>query len=524
MNNRRCMLLLTFAIFTVEVAHAQIVFDHGTDSVNSNGRISGEASITDDSRFGSGALFLPAGSFNLVTVPSAGHGLDMYGAYTFMTWFKRVTPGARGLIVFGNCCSMKNGYTMNLDETYGVHFWGGSTDDNLNYNQFAVALLDIQDGEWHHAAVRITEDDSTMYFDGQLKSTGSNVNIPTEPSTVKVNDISYQVPNIGGRAITSNPDGSTATVIMDEVRVYGRALDQAAIVAAMNNTGPLPDRLYYTFDDDTEIEAEVPCEYCDSHVFRPVPVSGPWVAIDVPDSGFLLDIQNGILAGFYFGYDQAGDAQWYTFSGPLEADTPGLSRVDAQLLRYEGGGCINCDPAAATPHADVGSIKLRFTQKHHGTYSVNGGPERNFTFLNFGTAGTAYFSDDTPYLLPNLGGTEDGHSPWTVVVSRYSLDVPGAWPPRESAMAHMSSPVVSMDEQFGTRVTYASSEMVGDSPLLQIVCGHFTEEDEPNCMASLNIGGGSETFRLSLGDVGPFRFFGETVSGDTLEGFRVLYR
>jgi hypothetical protein len=56
------------------------------------------------------------------------------------------------------------------------------------------------------------------------------------------------VPKIGGDGIS---EGSSADVVIDEVRVYGSALTDQGIMDAMNNVGPLPDRLYYSFDDDT---------------------------------------------------------------------------------------------------------------------------------------------------------------------------------------------------------------------------------------------------------------------------------
>ena len=226
---------------------AGFVSDRGSSGVNDNGTLMGSASIVSDARFGKGALHVPPGDDNYMAISLAGTDLDMFDAYTFMTWFKHIVPGEKGLIVLGNCCTTRNGYQMSTAMYFGIHYWGGSTPNHLNYNQFNGSPLDFADGEWHHATIRVQEQQVDMFIDGVQGSVGSNSNIPTEPSLAMENDVALHSPKIGGDGIG---EGSEAETIIDEVRVYGRALSDSEIVDAMNNKGPDPDRLFYTFEKE----------------------------------------------------------------------------------------------------------------------------------------------------------------------------------------------------------------------------------------------------------------------------------
>ncbi|MGV6827685.1 MAG: hypothetical protein ACWA5Q_11995, partial [bacterium] len=77
--------------------------------------------------------------------------------------------------------------------------------------------------------------------------TGTDSNIPTAPSNASSdggNDTTM-VPKMGGDVIDG---GADADVIVDEIRVYGLALSPSDVVAVMNNGGPQPDRLRYSFE------------------------------------------------------------------------------------------------------------------------------------------------------------------------------------------------------------------------------------------------------------------------------------
>jgi len=259
MISRKIMVGALCACGFVTPLAAQTVEDLGTSGVQDNGTLMGTATLVADAVYGSGAVSVPAGSGNLVKLIQPVTDLDMDAGYTFMTWFKQTTPGEKGLIGLGSCCDAaggdaRNGYTLNLTSSQSVRFWGGSTVGDSNYNTTSPAIPAIADGNWHHAAIRVQPGQVDIFIDGAIVTTNSASNIPTQPSLASetTNHAAY-VPHIGGDEIDL---GADAAVVIDDVRVYGAILADQDVVAAMNNTGPLPDRLYYTFDDDSIVESD----------------------------------------------------------------------------------------------------------------------------------------------------------------------------------------------------------------------------------------------------------------------------
>lgn len=47
----------------------------------------------------------------------------------------------------------------------------------------------------------------------------------------------------------------------------------------------------------------MPCVGCESLVHAPYPETGSWYNPEQSGSGINLEIQNGYLVGFYYGYD-----------------------------------------------------------------------------------------------------------------------------------------------------------------------------------------------------------------------------
>ncbi len=90
-------------------------------------------------------------------------------------------------------------------------------------------------------------------------------------------------------------------------------------------------------------------------LLNPFPETGAWDAKDGSKTGFFMEVQNGIMAGAYFGADAAGDNVWLIFSGqlqPLNTDTDNLQDgwvLESPLRRTSAAGCIlNCAPPAET--------------------------------------------------------------------------------------------------------------------------------------------------------------------------------
>ncbi len=245
----RIVLFTVFCGFAAS-ATAQDAVDYGTSGVNNDGLLNGTASITGDSVYGAGGLALPPGDDNYLAVGGDLTDLDQFGSYTYMTWVKQVSPGQKGLVMLGNCCTAdggdpRNGYTMNITGTPEIRYWAGSTPNDSNHNAYESAPT-INDGAWHHVAIRVQEGQVDIFVDGASSGSDPDSNIPTQPSRASTNALSTNVPKIGGDGISEN---SGASSVVDEVRVYGFALSDQEIMDAMNGAGPPPDRLYYTFDD-----------------------------------------------------------------------------------------------------------------------------------------------------------------------------------------------------------------------------------------------------------------------------------
>ncbi len=69
----------------------------------------------------------------------------------------------------------------------------------------------------------------------------------------------------------------------------------------------------------------ITCADCDGLTEKSNPYAGSWYNPQQSGSGYLFDIQNGFLLGYYFGYDEAGTPIWRTFQNPfLESDEPGV--------------------------------------------------------------------------------------------------------------------------------------------------------------------------------------------------------
>jgi len=156
---------------------------------------------------------------------------------------------------------------------------------------------------------------------------------------------------------------------------------------------------------------------------NPFPETGRWFSNDGSRSGFFFEIQNGILAGAFFGFDNNGNDVWLTFSGELEprevADRPPHAvagppfqngwRIEAQMFRFADGKCIlNCDPAggALMPTSEtVGQVVIEFSGRSEGSYWIDGSGPTPIVPLYFGNAAFAFDPVRPLRFLPNFTGT-----------------------------------------------------------------------------------------------------------------------
>jgi len=117
---------------------------------------------------------------------------------------------------------------------------------------------------------------------------------------------------------------------------------------------------------------------------HPYPETGRWGPRDGSRTGVFLEIQNGIAAGLWAGYDAEGEAAWLSFSGPIEplirdevpADQIGWELI-SELTEFSGGGCIVIGAACGGGESTgdfAGEfrhfIRLRFTERSAATLDV----------------------------------------------------------------------------------------------------------------------------------------------------------
>ena len=112
------------------------------------------------------------------------------------------------------------------------------------------------------------------------------------------------------------------------------------------------------------------------------PRIGLWSSKYESGSGYMIDIQNGIVVLTAFSYTVSGTAQWYLASGPL---TNNGRNFTATLDRYSGGQCISCDyRAPPTLEGNDGTIEIGFVSPTVATLYLPGGRETLIEAFDFG--------------------------------------------------------------------------------------------------------------------------------------------
>ncbi len=150
----------------------------------------------------------------------------------------------------------------------------------------------------------------------------------------------------------------------------------------------------------------VTCNNCDGSIHQPIPVTGSWFNPEQPGTGYVLEVQNGRLLGYFFGYDEAGDQQWLIFQGELQAvedDPDVIWKVEAPFTSFRDGNSFN-EPYTLPSNVPSGdSIKIEFTSINYARVSVNDGEVQNMAAFTYGVGLTQHF-DSSEHLFPDLEG------------------------------------------------------------------------------------------------------------------------
>jgi hypothetical protein len=291
------------------------------------------------------------------------------------------------------------------------------------------------------------------------------------------------------------------------------------------------------------------CTVCPAAAERPTPRSGFWYDVDRPGSSMTLENQGGIWAGVYYGYDEAGDATWYLYSGIPERAVEGTGywTLESELLQYTGGNCIDCAAQEPETIGSRGQLELSVVQRNLIRYRVDGGETHTMQPLVWGTHMKSLLPEAPETRLPQMDDPSWGDpaavaNSWVVtergvrfsgsevrVRNVYWLESWAAW--KSSWDSHFgvyewdapSPPVTGIRILCGTaadwrwrsgfyRMPESLSDQLGDAQVCVLAAPNPWERK-------------IDWFIAQPGDVGDDYFFAVAVDGrSVLEGTRLFYR
>ena len=290
-----------------------------------------------------------------------------------------------------------------------------------------------------------------------------------------------------------------------------------------------------------------PCEDCPtSATERPTPRPGMWWDPARSGTGMNMEVQNGVLVGTWHGFDEDGAPIWYQFSGalePIDEAGSGYWRLEADLVHFTGGNCIDCDYQPSEVAGVRASIELTVLQRNLVSYRIDGGDEYRMQPLVWGTPMPKIFEDDSDLGLPMVPNDYrvsqwalgNGMAPWVLILR--TPDPPG----RDYLVSSVVLWATTGTSDFlpygvGFYQIEGSISLVL-STLME--CRSFAEGGmsgmpdnlrerlgiEPACVLRRYIGlGVSKYYAGPMGNVGDDYFFLTAEDGSVIEGHRLLYR
>lgn len=269
------------------------------------------------------------------------------------------------------------------------------------------------------------------------------------------------------------------------------------------------------------------CLNCIDPASPALPASGAWFTPEEPGTGFLLNVQGSRIGGTWFGFDEAGNPQWYLIAGDLvrgsseTGEGPWLAEVT--ITSYQGGACLGCDYRNANESPGP-ELRIEFYARNAARFSVDGQEWRKLETLTFGTEALQLFAPSVTYPVPDLRGI------WLFVV-RPPGTPPGSDGWAYSIIAHTrgGGPVISTGGGVAVASFYRTKFGPGDdSPVVSFGCSRDRDGPGLTCRVtrrfSIFSGIGSTTdtyYTLKLEDIGATRMKGEASDGGTIEAFRI---
>lgn len=257
----------------------------------------------------------------------------------------------------------------------------------------------------------------------------------------------------------------------------------------------------------------LPCPDCQQEFVKPTPYEGSWFNPEQSGSGFLLEVENDKLLGYYFGYDDEGEPIWALFNGQLQdaSEQGGLWKVNSTLSKYKGGNCINCAYKPPNELEDIGEIEVVFNRHAHASFSIDGGEVQNIVPLYFGFQTINHFEEKTTFPIPELEGW------WTIFVDG-SEDIPDVYT-YKNYLIHLSKGYVTQDDSlwFPGQLFPTGIELIDAGT---IKCD-IDEENNSSVSCYYSMAFIRKAFSLDLSNISSDRIYGGSADGDTLEMIRV---
>ncbi len=276
----------------------------------------------------------------------------------------------------------------------------------------------------------------------------------------------------------------------------------------------------------------VPCVGCEDLTATPYPETGVWSNPEQsPGTGLSFEIQNGVLAGYLYTFSDSGQPEWYIISGPLvRSERPGVIwELNTSFTRVEGGSCIDCSYTPPDQITSGNRVSLYFKQRNYMMISIQP-PEGQgpipvaysgyYVPFTYGSEAKAYFSEQTPYLLPVFSAAFNG-----VHFLLSGRDGSTQW---VGEHVQISGPSVSGSPE-SRILSYAINMSSGNAPgptirpppilLGQIICEIDENAGQPACIVEM----WERTYRMPISNFGDSRFFAEAEGGSIIEAFRIDY-
>ena len=271
----------------------------------------------------------------------------------------------------------------------------------------------------------------------------------------------------------------------------------------------------------------IPCPECVNYTARTEPFNGMWYNPDQSGTGFGIDVQDGKLFGAYYGFDEQGKQIWLTFVGDLvPSEEQGIMwTLEAGLTQFVNGNAFSQTYSAPNTTDYNKTIKLKFTQKNHATFSVDNAEAQNIIPIIFGVPKTIDFPEQTSYQFPDLTGL------WTFVYYFQIENIEEKYATVSEVLYIDDKFFIDVDSDGLLDVNYIVIQYDGHPVIIgSIVCKlnqvnnkitrptcvftHAGQLDPPLLIPDIE-------YQMSLGGLGAFRLFGQRPDGTTFEAIKI---